>query len=152
HVDLPWNPMRLHQRVGRLNRYGQTKQVEVITLRNPDTVESRIWEKLNEKIENITLAFGHVMDEPEDLLQMVLGMTSPSLFRELFGEASDVPSKSLSNCFDQKTATFGGRDVIDTVKEIVGNCQRFDFQSVGKDLPPVDLPDLRPFFEGMLIN
>ena len=23
HVDLPWNPMRLHQRVGRLNRYGQ---------------------------------------------------------------------------------------------------------------------------------
>ena len=23
HADLPWNPMRLHQRVGRLNRYGQ---------------------------------------------------------------------------------------------------------------------------------
>jgi ERCC4-related helicase len=23
HVDLPWNPMRMHQRVGRLNRYGQ---------------------------------------------------------------------------------------------------------------------------------
>jgi len=42
HVDLPWNPMRLHQRVGRLNRYGQTKTVEVITLRNPDTVETRI--------------------------------------------------------------------------------------------------------------
>ena len=40
HIDLPWNPMRLHQRVGRLNRYGQTKQVEVITLRNPDTVSS----------------------------------------------------------------------------------------------------------------
>lgn len=151
HVDLPWNPMRLHQRVGRLNRYGQTKQVEVLTLRNPDTVESRIWEKLNEKIENITLAFGHVMDEPEDLLQMVLGMTSPALFRELFGEA-DVSSDSLSNWFNQKTATFGGRDVIETVKELVGNCERFDFQSVGKDLPPVDLPDLRPFFEGILIQ
>ena len=35
HVDLPWNPMRLHQRVGRLNRYGQKERVEVITLRNP---------------------------------------------------------------------------------------------------------------------
>lgn len=34
HVDLPWNPMRLHQRVGRLNRYGQQMPVEVITLRN----------------------------------------------------------------------------------------------------------------------
>src|SRR5664279_619763 len=69
HVDLPWNPMRLHQRVGRLNRYGQKERVEVVTLRNPDTVESRIWDKLNSKIGNIMLAFGHVMEEPEDLLQ-----------------------------------------------------------------------------------
>uniref|UniRef100_UPI00260D5F72 DEAD/DEAH box helicase n=1 Tax=Accumulibacter sp. TaxID=2053492 RepID=UPI00260D5F72 len=49
HVDLPWNPMRLHQRVGRLNRYGQTKPVRVVSLRNPDTVESMIWEKLESK-------------------------------------------------------------------------------------------------------
>lgn len=95
HVDLPWNPMRLHQRVGRLNRYGQKERVEVVTLRNPDTVESRIWDKLHSKINNIELAFGHVMDEPEDLLQMVLGMTSPSLFRELFVGAAQVPAESL---------------------------------------------------------
>lgn len=151
HVDLPWNPMRLHQRVGRLNRYGQNERVEVVTLRNPETVESRIWEKLNSKIGNIMLAFGHVMDEPEDLLQMVLGMTSPSLFRELFADAPQVSTNSLGAWFDQKTATFGGRDVIATVKEIVGNCDRFDFQSVGKEVPPVDLPDLRPFVEAMLV-
>jgi hypothetical protein len=107
---------------------------------------------LNSKIGNIMLAFGHVMDEPEDLLQMVLGMTSPALFRELFAEAPQVPADSLGKWFDQKTATFGGRDVIATVKEIVGNCDRFDFQSVGKDLPPVDLPELRPFLEAMLIQ
>lgn len=151
HVDLPWNPMRLHQRVGRLNRYGQKERVDVVTLRNPETVEARIWDKLNSKIGNIMLAFGHVMDEPEDLLQMVLGMTSPALFRELFAEASQVPADSLGTWFDQKTATFGGRDVIATVKEIVGNCDRFDFQSVGKEVPPVDLPDLRPFVEAMLV-
>jgi len=151
HVDLPWNPMRLHQRVGRLNRYGQTERVEVVTLRNPDTVEARIWDRLNEKIGNIMVAFGHVMEEPEDLLQMVLGMTSPALFRELFAEAAQVPAESLAKWFDQKTATFGGRDVIATVKEIVGNCDRFDFQTVGKDVPPVDLPDLRPFVEAMLV-
>ena len=93
HVDLPWNPMRLHQRVGRLNRYGQTRQVEVITLRNPATVESRIWDKLNNKIQNIMLALGHAMDEPEDLMQLVLGMTAPSLFLNLFAEASEVPTE-----------------------------------------------------------
>jgi hypothetical protein len=152
HVDLPWNPMRLHQRVGRLNRYGQKERVEVVTLRNPETVESRIWDKLHAKIKNIELAFGHLMDEPEDLLQMVLGMTSPSLFRELFVEAAQVPKESLGTWFDQRTATFGGRDVIATVKEIVGNCDRFDFQTAGKDVPPVDLPDLRPFLEAMLIQ
>ena len=74
HVDLPWNPMRLHQRVGRLNRYGQKYPVEVVTLRNPDTVESRIWDKLNEKLKRIMLALGNAMEEPEDLLQLVLGM------------------------------------------------------------------------------
>lgn len=152
HVDLPWNPMRLHQRVGRLNRYGQTQRVDVITLRNPATVEAQIWDRLNEKIGNIMLAFGHVMEEPEDLLQMVLGMTSPGLFRELFAEAPGVPTESLATWFNQKTATFGGRDVIATVKEIVGNCTRFDYQAVGGEVPPVDLPDLRPFVEGMLVQ
>jgi ERCC4-related helicase len=152
HVDLPWNPMRLHQRVGRLNRYGQTSRVDVVTLRNPTTVEARIWDKLNAKIGNIMLAFGHLMDEPEDLLEMVLGMTSPTLFRELFAEAAEVPAETLSTWFDQKTATFGGRDAIETVKEIVGNCDRFDYQAMGRDVPPVDLPDLRPFVEAMLVR
>jgi len=35
HVDMPWNPMRLHQRVGRLSRYGQKRPVSVYILRNP---------------------------------------------------------------------------------------------------------------------
>jgi len=152
HVDLPWNPMRLHQRVGRLNRYGQTEQVEVLTLRNPDTVESRIWEQLNKKLEQIQQAFTGVMDEPEDIMQLVLGMTSPTLFRELFSEAASVPSASVTQWFDQKTSRFGGRDVIETVKELVGNCARFDFQQTSSQLPQVDLPALRPFVAMLTIN
>jgi len=149
HVYLPWNPMRLHQRVGRLNRYGQKHPVEVVTLRNPDTVESRIWDKLNAKIQNIMIAFGTAMDEPEDLLQLVLGMTSPSLFTELFSEASKVPKDSLSSWFDAKTKTFGGHGTLDTVKSLVGNSTRFDYQNL-KDIPRKDLQDLQSFFEAML--
>lgn len=150
HVDLPWNPMRLHQRVGRLNRYGQHQQVEVMTLRNPDTVESIIWDRLNQKIRSITLALGQVMDEPEDLLQLVLGMTSPSFFREVFAEAHTVPRRSLGDWFDQKTARFGGRDAIETVRDLVGNSVTFDFQQVSSQLPRVDLPALRSFVVTML--
>jgi superfamily II DNA or RNA helicase len=150
HVDLPWNPMRLHQRVGRLNRYGQKRQVDVISLRNPDTVESHIWDILNSKIENIMFALREVMEDPEDLFQLVLGMAPPAMFRELFTQARNVPRESLSSWFDQQTAHFGNKDVIDTVKDIVGHCSKFDFDQVSPKIPKVDLPDLKTFLISML--
>jgi superfamily II DNA or RNA helicase len=150
HVDLPWNPMRLHQRVGRVNRYGQEKQVDVVALRNPDTVESHIWSMLNDKLERIQTALMSAMDEPEDLLQFVLGMTSPELFTKLFAEARDIPKASLDDWFDRETANFGGQDVIDTVKALVGNSLHFDYQQVSSRIPKLDLPQLEPFFRLML--
>ncbi|MES9897177.1 MAG: helicase-related protein, partial [Candidatus Thiodiazotropha endolucinida] len=145
HVDLPWNPMRLHQRVGRLNRYGQKKPVEVITLRNPATVEARIWELLNAKLERIMSALSSAMDEPEDLLQLVLGMSSSSIFTELFSEGQFVKKGRLDDWFDKKSTTFGGQSAIETVKGLVGNATRFDLSGL-KDVPNVDLPHLRAFF------
>jgi hypothetical protein len=92
--------MRLHQRVGRLNRYGQQRRVEVFTVRNPDTVESRIWDKLNGKIEQIMRSLQHVMTEPEDLLQLILGMASPGMFREVFAGAFGEKPEAVGNWFD----------------------------------------------------
>lgn len=150
HIDLPWNPMRLHQRVGRLNRYGQKRTVEVVSIRNPDTVEGMIWGKLESKLANIMLALGAAMDEPEDLLQLVLGMTTPGFFNELFDQAKDVPKDRLAAWFDEKSRTFGGATAIDAVKKLVGHAQSFDLSGL-KDVPPVDLPALRPFFIAALI-
>jgi superfamily II DNA or RNA helicase len=150
HVDLPWNPMRMHQRVGRLNRYGQQERVEVAILRNPDTVESRVWMKLNEKIQAINEALGQVMDEPEDLLELILGMASPSLYRDLYTGAAGQSAEAFGAWFDRQTATFGGKDALDTVKALVGNTERFDFQTASSKIPRVDLPDLRSFFVSML--
>jgi ERCC4-related helicase len=149
HVDLPWNPMRLHQRVGRLNRYGQQFPVEVITIRNPETVESRIWDLLNTKLNNISNALCEVMDAPEDLLQLVLGMTDSKLFTQLFSKGLSQSKESLNSWFDAETKKFGGTDVIQTVKNLVGNSQQFDYQSLDS-IPKKDLNDLRPFFENML--
>lgn len=150
HVDLPWNPMRLHQRVGRLNRYGQTRRVEVFTVRNPDTVESRIWDKLNTKIEQIMVTLREVMSEPEDLLQLVLGMATPGLFGEVFAGAAGVKPEAVGSWFDAKTSQFGGRDALATVRDLVGHCARFDFREAAPQIPRLDLPDLEPFFRLML--
>lgn len=150
HVDLPWNPMRLHQRVGRLNRYGQENNVEVITLRNPDTVESRIWDLLNTKIDLIMRSVVGAMDEPENLMELILGMADSSLFNELFAEATNRKSTdSLSDWFDHKTKTFGGQSVVEKVKDLVGRADKFDYQDLDA-VPRLDLSDLKPFFAQML--
>lgn len=146
HVDMPWNPMRLHQRVGRLSRYGQKRPVEVYILRNPATVESRIWDLLNAKLERIQLVLSSVMEEPEDIAQLVIGMSGSAMFNDLFAGALSVSGDRLDGWFDRVTATLGGKDVVETVREMLGNVARFDFQQVGRDLPMVDLPDLEPFF------
>ena len=146
HADMPWNPMRLHQRVGRLSRYGQTRPVSVYILRNPQTVEARIWDLLNAKLERIQTALSSVMEEQEDISQLVIGMAGNSLFNELFSRSEGLSGERLGAWFDRATSTLGGRDVVETVRELLGSVSKFDFQQVGKDLPKVDLPDLERFF------
>jgi hypothetical protein len=137
--------MRLHQRVGRLSRYGQQRLVSVYILRNPETVEGRIWDLLNEKLDRIQLALSSVMEEQENISQLAIGMTGNSVFNELFSGAQGLSGDRLGAWFDQAAATLGGRDVIETARELLGNVSRFDFQQIGKDLPKVDLPDLENF-------
>jgi hypothetical protein len=90
------------------------------------------------------------MDDPDDLFQLVLGMTRTSLFNETFLEGSQVSKENFSDWFNAKTAEFGGQDVIKTVKDLVGNSAKFDFQSVSSQIPRVDLEDLKPFVSSML--
>ena len=149
HVDLPWNPMRLHQRVGRLNRYGQTHQVEVISLRNPDTVESRIWDLLNTKIGNVMRSLGAVMEDPEDLQQLILGMTEKGFFNELFSKGLTKDPNSLKQWFNAKTGTFGGQSAVKVVKNLVGHADKFEYQNLD-EVPKLDLINMYDFFENML--
>ncbi|TMM48677.1 DEAD/DEAH box helicase [Qipengyuania marisflavi] len=153
HVDMPWNPMRLHQRVGRLSRYGQTRPVQVFILRNPATVEARIWDLLNAKLERIQAALDVAMDEREDISQLVVGLSGPSIevmFAEgqaRFGADSKPAREGVSTWFDQASATIGGEDLVKSVRNMLGNVTRFDFAQVGNNIPKVDLPDLERFLK-----
>jgi superfamily II DNA or RNA helicase len=146
HVDLPWNPMRLHQRVGRLNRIGQRQIVKVMLFQNPDTVESRIWALLNEKLERIRRSINAVAEEPEDLHQLVLGIARPGLLDAVFSAADEVPRAKLEEWFDQQTGQMGGEDAVRVVQDLLGHAQHFDFAQVSEKVPKLDLPDLSPFF------
>jgi len=56
--DIPWNPNRLEQRMGRIHRYGQTKEVFVFNLVAEDTREGRVLMRLFGKLEEIRRALG----------------------------------------------------------------------------------------------
>ncbi|MDR1535267.1 MAG: DEAD/DEAH box helicase [Planctomycetota bacterium] len=78
--DLPWNPMRIEQRIGRVHRIGQTREVFVFNLAAEGTLESRILSILDDKIRMFELVVGEVggilgnLDGGEEFETIVLDM------------------------------------------------------------------------------
>ncbi len=68
--DIPWNPVRLEQRMGRIHRYGQRKEVHIYNLVAGNTVEGEVLKKLFQKLEEIRAAMGS--DRVFDVIQEVL--------------------------------------------------------------------------------
>ena len=60
--ELPWNPNRLEQRIGRIHRYGQDKEVKVWNFQFDGTREAEIFELLEEKVEEIRSKVGATAD------------------------------------------------------------------------------------------
>jgi SNF2 family DNA or RNA helicase len=74
--DIPWNPNRLEQRMGRIHRYGQQKEVFIYNLVANDTREGKVLLRLFEKLEEIKNAIGS--DKVFDVLGEVLQHTNLS--------------------------------------------------------------------------
>jgi superfamily II DNA/RNA helicase len=56
--DLPWNPMKVEQRIGRIDRIGQEREVHVFNLVLEGTVEEHVLDKLYDKINLFTQSIG----------------------------------------------------------------------------------------------
>jgi len=64
--DLPWNPMKIEQRIGRVDRIGQEKDVIAINFVLSDTIEEYVREKIESKLEIIKEQFGE--DKLRDII------------------------------------------------------------------------------------
>ncbi len=93
--DLPWNPMDLEQRIGRIHRYGQRNTAQIYNLVLSDTIEGTIFLLLDQKLTEIGRTLGK-MDErgqvAEDLREQILGQLSMQLnYASLYAEALSDP-------------------------------------------------------------
>lgn len=66
--DLPWNPMRLEQRIGRIDRIGQAHDVKIVNFQLADTVEQRVRDTIERKLERIKREFIEGEDKLADIL------------------------------------------------------------------------------------
>lgn len=67
-IDLPWNPTRLEQRKGRIQRIGQVRpEIWIANLRYRDSVEDRVHQVLADRLEAIHDLFGQIPDTLEDV-------------------------------------------------------------------------------------
>jgi SNF2 family DNA or RNA helicase len=58
--DLPWNPMRLEQRIGRIHRLGQTREVYIYNLITRGTIEEHLLQLLLDKVRLFEMVIGDV--------------------------------------------------------------------------------------------
>lgn len=122
-LDVPWNPARLEQRIGRIARLGQkAAEVEIVNLWYPRSVEAQMYRRLLARRDEYQIAVGE--------------------FPEIFGRAiKDAVSDRLSN-------TGASSDPMDELREMRKSFQRVALEEVWQR-GPLDMPPSKALREDL---
>lgn len=129
--DLPWNPMKIEQRCGRVDRIGQQRDVHIYNFIVKDTVENRVREVLEEKLSVILKELG--VDKYSDVLDSEVAELD---FTEVFVRSIGKPSSVESNMYhiesEVKQQVANAKEYKDIIREekdltqLVGTESSFD--------------------------
>ncbi len=84
--DLPWNPMRLEQRIGRIHRYGQENDVTIYNLATKQTMEEQVMELLYNKIS----LFENVIGQLDQILAKLEMKNLEKEISQIFAESNSA--------------------------------------------------------------
>jgi SNF2 family DNA or RNA helicase len=112
--DLPWNPMKVEQRIGRIHRIGQDREVYVFNIALKDTIEEYVLERLYHKID----LFNQSVGELSEILTR-LEETGRNFEDDVFERLVDADSEiELENNFDEMAVDLQEqRDLADKVED-----------------------------------
>jgi SNF2 family DNA or RNA helicase len=120
--DLPWNPQRIEQRVGRIHRVGQTERVDIFNLSAQGTIEDYLLDILDRKLNMFELVIGE--------MEMILGhVTKERDFEEMLLEVwlRSSDDSSLAASMDQL-----GQELL-AAREASRKTQAYDDALFGED-------------------
>ena len=149
HYDLPWNPNRLEQREGRVDRFGQTADlVKAILLYSKDNpVDGVVLNVILRKVKEIKKSTGTTVAFPEDSQSVIDAITQSLLLDDKYSPASSRESQEEFGFMESGTARQLELDITDKFKrsEELAKATRSIFahhtikaQSIEKDLEDTD--------------
>lgn len=132
--DLPWNPMKIEQRCGRVDRIGQQRDVHIYNLIVGETVENRVREVLEEKLSVILKEMG--VDKYSDVLDSeVAECDFTDVYMRSIGHASQVEKNLYPVEAEMKQQLTNAQKYKDVIREekdltkLVGTESNFDVDS-----------------------
>ena len=134
-IELPWNPNRLEQRIGRLHRYGQEKEVKVWNFQYEDTKEGEVFSLLEEKLERIRDKIGNTadvlgmigdVDISEFIMESISDHKPPSATQEEFEQIMKEREETLMEWYDKSLVGFSAFDFESRkeIKELVNESEK----------------------------
>lgn len=112
-IDLPWNPTRLEQRLGRIKRIGQeNKSVKMLNLVNEETVDQRVYDCLSSRMHDRFNLFGALPDTieadwieddknlDEELDKFIDAQKRATGFELRYRQTNDKPDRNWHDCFE----------------------------------------------------
>lgn len=147
--DLPWNPMRYEQRVGRVYRYGQDKVVHVYNLKNKDTIEETVRSYFDQRLHYAAEALAKVTGEnAEEVIAALNGQLETEI------DPESIYKRALVEGTLNKQTKEEIRDAVERAQEayriattgLFRDTSSYNFDSYRKNLAsPVTLRDLEFF-------
>lgn len=122
--ELPWNPNRLEQRIGRIHRYGQKYNAQIYNLMIKESKEAEIFKRLQDKIEIIRKQLGNMAEvlgilEKISIDDLILTVLNKNLDNEKAREATEKELKKMEAIAEKISKT-----------QFLSGCKQFSEQEI----------------------